>query len=135
MAGHERKGGLQKVDPAVRKFQQQAAQNTAALTGKQRADLERKDRQVKLDLATPERKRCLEYIAKREKTSVSQAGNLLLSWAMCHYLEGEAEIRDAFYDGHQLSRTPRFDWNIDEPDTWANVLDHFQSYGDIDGDI
>lgn len=133
MAG-ERKGGL-KVDPAVQKFQQQAAENTATLTDKQRADRKRQERQVKLDLSVAQRKRCLEYIARCEKTSVSQAGNLLLAWAMWRYLEGEAEIRDAFYDGHQPAKTPKFDWNIDEPAAWTRVLEHFKPCGDVDGDI
>ncbi len=137
MTKKERRGGLSgagNVDPAVSEWQKNAAENKAALTNKQKRDRARKDLQVKLDLASPLRKAALELIAEQEQTSVSQAGNLLLAWAMTRYFEGDAEIRDAFYEGHEPARTPRFVWNVQEPETWARLLDNFAAYGDVDGD-
>ncbi len=130
----KRKGGI-KVDPAVLAFQQRAALNTATLTPKQRADRQRRSLQVKLDLASPSRKLLLEWIAEREKTSMSQAGNLLLAWAMREYLRGEAEICEAFEEGKSPARTPRFEWNVYEPENWARLLDNFRDNGDVDGDV
>lgn len=130
----KRKGGI-RVDPAVVAFQQRAATNTAALTSKQRADRRRRALQVKLDLASPTRKSLLEWIAEREKTSMSQAGNLLLAWAMREYLRGEAKICEAFEEGKSPARTPRFEWNVCEPENWARLLDNFRGNGDVDGGV
>lgn len=129
----KRKGGI-RVDPAVVAFQQRAALNTAALTPKQRADRKRRALQVKLDLSSPARKLLLERIAEREKTSMSQAGNLLLAWAMWGYLRGEAEICGAFEEGKSPARTPRFEWNVCEPENWDRLLDSFSDNGDVNGD-
>lgn len=129
----QRRGGI-RVDPMVAAFQQQAATNTAALTKRQRADRERKTRQVKLDLSSAKRKTALERVAAREGTSMSQAGNLLLAWALRGYLQQNEEISAAFAAGKSPARTPRFAWNLAEPENWARLLDEFQLNGDIDGD-
>ena len=118
----QRKGGM-RLDPAVIEFQKKAATNTAALTKKQKADRRRNGRQVKLDLISAERKALLEWIAGQEGTSVSQAGNLLLAWAMRGYLRKDEEIHVAFEEGRLPARTPRFEWNVREPEEWANLLD------------
>jgi hypothetical protein len=123
------------IDPAMKAFKKSAPENTAALTAQQRRDRKRAELQVKLDLSCPERKAALEMIARQEKTSVSQAGNLLLAWAMTAYFLGEEKIHDAFYEGHEFSRSPRFEWNIQEPESWARILDDFETYGDVEGDV
>lgn len=131
----KRKGGLRQVDKAVLAFQQAAATNPGALTKKQKADRKRKTRQVKLDLSSAQRKALLEQIAEREGTSVSQAGNLLLAWAMRGYLQSDGEIWEAFEEGRRPARSPRFEWNVREPEEWARLLDDFRSSGDVSGDV
>lgn len=140
---YQRQGGLESPPPApppqstdrdTAQWVQDAAENPAALTAKQRADRERRARQIKLDLSVAARKELLDWIAKRERTSLSQAGNLLLAWAMKSYLQGNSEIKQAFADGHSPARTLQFEWNVQEPPAWARLLDAFRECGDADGD-
>ncbi len=117
----ERKGGL-RVDPAVAAFQKNAATNTAALTAKQRRD--RKRVRVMYDLA-PEVKGAIERIADEQDTSASQAAALLLAWAAGRYFEGNGvakELREAFHDGREPARTPRFEWNVEPSETLLTFL-------------
>lgn len=117
----QRQGGL-RIDPAVAAFQQKAAVNTAALTSKQRRD--RKRVRVMYDLA-PEVKGAIEKIAEEQKTSASQAAALLLTWAAVRYFGGNGaaqELKDAFLDGREPSRTPRFEFNVEPSETFLDVL-------------
>jgi hypothetical protein len=74
-----RRGGLTHLDPAVVAWQQGAATNTAALTPKQHADRGRV--RVRLDVP-PTVATALAALAEALQTSQSQAGALLLAYAL-----------------------------------------------------
>lgn len=118
----QRRGGLQNVDPAVMEFMRGADTNPAALTAKQRRD--RKRTRVMYDL-DPEVKTAIEDIAKEQKTSASQAAALLLTWVAARYFQNNGiatELKEAFFDGHELARTPRFEWNIEPSEALVALL-------------
>lgn len=125
MVERERKGGL-RVDPAVTEFQKKAALNTAALTRKQRRD--RRRVVAKYDFP-PEVKTAVEKIAAEESTSYSQVAALLLAYAICMYAQGDPEIVAVFQENREPARTPRFEWNIEIPETWTRVLEEFTADG------
>jgi len=111
-----------RLDPAVIEFQKKAATNTAALTAKQRR--ERKRVRVMYDLS-PEVKKAIEDVAQEQGTSASQAAAMLLTWAAAEYFGGGAATRtlkNAFYEGQEPARTPRFEWNVEPSEAWINVL-------------
>jgi hypothetical protein len=84
---------------------------------------------------TPELKAALEAISgwQREDTSVSQVTEMLLTFGVLAYLQGDRELRDAFREGRQHARTPRFTWNVEVPDVWDTEIARFSSNGNNDG--
>jgi hypothetical protein len=114
----ERVGGLKKanIDPAVADWLKDAQTNKAALTKKQKRDGKRL--RVIYDL-TPELKTAIEVEAKRQGTSASQLAALLLAFAVKEARAGNDEIKAALADGKSPSRTMRFEWNVDAPESWS----------------
>lgn len=115
---NQRVGGLSKanVDPAVADWLEDAQTNKAALTKKQKRDGKRI--RVIYDL-TPDLKLAIEIEAKRQGTSASQLAALLLAYAVKEARSGNAEIKAALSDGKSPSKTMRFEWNIDAPESWS----------------
>lgn len=114
----QRIGGLAKanVDPAVADWLKDAQTNKAALTKKQKSD--RKRVRVIYDL-TPELKAAIETEAKRQGTSASQLAAFLLTFAVREARSGNAEIKEALLDGKRPSKTMKFDWNLEAPESWS----------------
>lgn len=135
MGSDERKGGIKRagVDPMVEAWQKKAAENTAALSQRQRSDRNRV--RVKYDM--PESlKETVTAIGDRWDTSASQAAQMLLAWAVIQLAAGRApELLEAVEAGREVSRTPRFEWNIEIPDAWHNVFEHFWATGTFNGDV
>lgn len=135
MAERKRVGGLTTLDPAVQQWQAQAAENPATVTAKRRKDRQRV--RIFVDIS-PELKAALERVAgweHGEDTSVSQATELLLTWAALGYLRGEHDLRRAFGAGKTHARTPKFSWNVTIPDEWETELDTFIRNGKVNGEV
>ncbi len=118
----ERQGGARRLDKRTEEWLKKASSNPGALTAKQRRERQRV--RVMYDLP-PEVKQAIERVAVEQKTSASQAAALLLTWALLQYVgRGMAarEIDDAFYEGHEPSRTPRFEWNVEIPEDWIAII-------------
>lgn len=135
MGERKRIGGLSNVDPAVAAWQSQAAENPATVTAKRRKDRQRV--RVFVDIS-PELKATLEHIAgweHGEDTSVSQATEMLLTWAALAYQRGDRALRAAFSEGKTHARTPKFGWNITVPDAWETELRSFSDNGKVNGKL
>ena len=108
-----RQGGL-KIDPAVRAFQERAAENPAALSKKQKKDRQRV--RVKYDLP-PALKAAIEEAAAEERTSASQLAAFVLGWAMGKWADEESEVgkelRGLVFEAKRPSKSMRFDWNLE----------------------
>ncbi len=115
----ERVGGLKKanIDPAVADWLKDAQTNKAALTKKQKSD--RKRVRVIYDLS-PDLKQAIEVEAKRQGTSASQLAAFLLAYAVKGVRSGNAEIKAALGEGKSPSRTMKFDFNLDAPESWGS---------------
>jgi len=75
-------------------------------------------------------------IGDRWHTSASQAAQMLLAWAVVQVAAGRAPaLLEAVEDGREPSRTPRFEWNIEIPDAWHSVFEHFRATGTFNGDV
>jgi hypothetical protein len=132
MTDRKRVGGLTRIDPAVSAWQAGAAENPATVSAKRRKDRTRT--RIYVDI-TPELKATLERIAgwKCEDTSVSQVTEMLLTFGARAYTRGERELRDAFYEGRQHARTPRFTWNLEIPTAWDTEIEQFSGNGNNGG--
>ena len=119
----ERKGGL-RIDPSVREWLTDAAENPAALTAKQRRD--RKRAKATYDLPR-DIQEAVRRVAREEDTSASQVVEMLLAFALNAYIRGEESLRGAFWDGKTPARTPRFSWNVEPPDEWLEAIVRFLS--------
>jgi hypothetical protein len=108
---YQRKGGVKKTrnDPDVEEWLEDAAENHASLTRKQRLDRERTRVRYDVDGWL---KQAVERVAEQEGTSASQAGALLLAWSLRLYAQGDEGLRDAFYYGHRPSNTIRFEFDV-----------------------
>jgi len=108
------------LDPAVaRVMTAGAVENKAALTKKQRRDRQRT--RALYDVA-PVVKNVVDLVAKREDTSASQIGEVLLAYGLRAYLRGDAELQDAM-SRRETSKTLRFSWNLRMPDEWMLALE------------
>lgn len=112
----KRQGGLQ-IDPAVAKWQEEAVENLAALSKKQRRDRERV--RVKYDIL-PEMKLAIETEAKLVDTSASQLAAFLLAWALKEYAAGNSDLRQAVRDARMAARTLKFSYNLTIPEGWVS---------------
>lgn len=107
----QRKGGLRQ-DPEVEQWLATAADNPASLTKKQRQDRQR----VRVRYDVPQwLKDAIHKIAQDNTTSDSQAGALLLAYAVRKYFDNDTELVDAFFANCEPSNTLRFDTNIAIP--------------------
>jgi hypothetical protein len=114
---NNRVGGLAKatVDPAVADWLKDAQTNKAALTKKQKRDMNRL--RVIYDLS-PNLKTAIERAARRQGTSASQMAAFLLAFAIKELAGNNPEIKAALLDGKSPSATMKFEWNLDAPEAW-----------------
>jgi hypothetical protein len=129
--GRARQGGAEKIgnlDPATGAWLRKGAQNRAALSRKQKRERERVRARYDMD---PEVKSAVEAIAGREGvlSSASQTGGVLLAWAVREFARGNAEIREAFYEGGYPARTPQFERNLEIPEDWIEEIAAFLRNG------
>ena len=102
---------------------QGAVANKAALTAKQKRDRQRT--RVRYDIA-PTVKAAVEQIAKKEDTSASQIGEVLLVYGLLAYLRKDDELMQAMsMHTRKRSRTPRFYWDMELPQTWLLALEAY----------
>lgn len=116
MAERKRVGGLN-LDPAVVEWRKQAAENRAALSGKQRRD--RRRNRASYDLS-PAVQAIVSQIAAREDTSASQIVEMFLAYGIQAYYGRETVLRTAL-DVKVPARTPRFSWNLKTPQRWLDA--------------
>ena len=119
---NNRVGGLSKVagrvDPAVADWLKDAQTNKAALTKKQKRDMQRLH--VMYDLK-PETKSAIVEAAKHQGTSASQMAAFLLEFAVKELRVGNEELKAALANGRSPSRTMKFEWNLDAPEDWLST--------------
>ena len=102
---------------------QGAVTNKAALTAKQRRDRQRT--RVRYDIS-PTVKAAVEQIAKKEDTSASQIGEMLLAYGLLAYLRREDDLMQAMsVNTRKRSRTPRFYWDMELPQEWLLALEAY----------
>lgn len=109
----ERKGGLQRLDPAVAAWQARAATNEAALTNKQRTDRERI--RVRLDVPAALAAGLANEAAALE-TSQSQLGAFLLAWGLQRLHSGDAALTAAVEAARQHSHAINVGYDLVIPD-------------------
>jgi hypothetical protein len=107
-----RKGGLQGLDPAVQQWRDEAAENTAALTQKQRQDRERT--RIRYDVEQW-LKQAVAAEANRISTSQSQLGTFLLAYSLHLLITGDDDIREAIWRNKQEVNLLQFDYNLAIP--------------------
>lgn len=107
----QRQGGL-RADPEVEQWLATAADNPSALTRKQKLDRQR----IRVRYDVPAwLKAAVSKIARDQTTSDSQAGALLLAYAVKQYFGNDTELVDAFFSNRSPSNTLRFDTDIAIP--------------------
>jgi len=110
------------LDPAVTEIMTAGAvRNRAALTSKQRRDMQRKRATYDME---PVVKAAVEQIAKREETSASQIAEIFLAFAVRAYLRGEGELMQALED-RTRANTPRFQWELHLLEEWQLTLEAY----------
>lgn len=133
-ADRKRVGGLNtsKLDPAVARWQQNAATNPATVSKKQRRDRDRVRIYVDVDETL---KAALEALAgwEREDSSMSQVAEMLIAFGLREYIRDNTELQAAFQTGKTHARTPRFTWNLEIPESWATEIERFSANGNIGG--
>jgi hypothetical protein len=126
----KRRGGLSsKVDPAVEEWQKKAAQNKAAMSARERAEIERT--RLNMDVPTVV-KQTLRTLAdqEHEDTSMSQLGSLLLAYGLKVFLEDD-DLQEQVRAMREFSRTPRFAYNLAEPAAWIEAFRAFLFNGEV----
>ncbi len=110
------------ADPdTLAQMRQSAVRNKAALTAKQRRDMQRKRATYDME---PVVKAVVEQIAKREETSASQIAEMFLSFAVRAYLRKDSELMDALAE-RTRANTPRFQFDLHLPEGWQLALDAY----------
>ena len=110
------------LDPAVAVYlTKDAVRNKAAMTAKQRRDMQRKRATYDME---PVVKSAIEQIAKREETSASQVAELFLAYAVRVYLRKDPELMEALEE-RTRANTPRFQFDLHLPEEWRLVLESY----------
>ncbi len=110
------------LDPAVAVYlTKDAVRNKAAMTAKQRRDMQRKRATYDME---PVVKSVIEQIAKREETSASQIAEMFLAFAVRAYLRRDEELLQAL-DERTRANTPRFQFDLHLPEEWQLVLEAY----------
>lgn len=117
----ERVGGLRtRLDPAVREWLNDAAENPAALTAKQRWD--RKRKKATYDLP-PQIIKAINIIAQRERCSASNLVAVLLLHGLRLYGNNEIDVSNYA----RFSHSPRFENTLRIPmEELKEILDRLQ---------
>jgi len=115
--------GGQRLDPAIKEVLKNAVENKAALTAKQRRDRKRERASYDLD---PFVQKALQYVAKKEDTSVSQIAGLLLAFGLREYVNSNVDLDSALMDGKTPAHTLRFSWNLGIPEDWLEDIKNMQ---------
>jgi len=112
------------LDPAVASYlTKDAVPNRAAMTAKQRRDRQRTRSVYDVE---PVIKTTIEEIARKEDTSASQIGEMLLAYGIRAYLQKDSELMKALAE-RESSRTLRFSWNLRIPEEWLLALEAYLS--------
>ena len=110
------------LDPAVAvHLTNGAVRNKAAMTSKQRRDMERKRATYDME---PVVKAVVEQIAKREETSASQIAEMFLAFAVRAYLRKDFELMGALEE-RTRANTPRFQFDLHLPEEWQMALEAY----------
>ncbi len=115
--------GGQRLDPAIKQVLKTAVENKAALTAKQRRD--RKRQRASYDI-TSSIQGAIQYLAKKEDTSASQIVEMLLSFGLQAYVNGDVGLLSALMDSKSPAHTLRFSWNLSIPDEWMKIVENMQ---------
>ncbi len=113
----ERRKGL-RLDPRIQELLEDASENRAALSRKQKRDRQRT--KATYDLS-PDVQAVIQQIARLEDTSASQVVEWLLTYAAVQYLDGDARLMEGFRI-KELSRTPRFSYNMQPPEEYKVAM-------------
>jgi len=105
----ERKGGLDKADPAVQKQVEGAMPNRAAQTWRQRYDADRV--RVRLDVPGWLKGR-LGELADEYGTSASQLGAFALAWWLLEHERGDEDLQEVLASSLELSRALRISRDV-----------------------
>ena len=112
------------ADPdTLAQMRDSAVRNKAAMTAKQRRDMQRKRATYDME---PVVKSAIEQIAKREETSASQVAEMFLAFAVRAYLRRDEELLQAL-DERTRANTPRFAWELHLPEEWLLALEAYVS--------
>ena len=118
--GTRRVGGL-RVDPDTKAWMDDAAENTAALTKKQKKD--RRRVRLRIDCERyPWLKEAVEAAAYHHSTSASQMAAFLLAWGLRLWEQSDSELTDELLSHLRESKTLRFDRNLDIPQSVERVI-------------
>ena len=110
------------LDPAVAGYLKEGAvRNKAAMTAKQRRDMQRKRATYDME---PVVKAVMEQIAKREETSASQVAEIFLAFAVRAYLRRDPELLQAL-ENRTRANTPRFQFDLHLPKEWFLALETY----------
>ena len=127
----ERQQTAVEVDPENTEWTDTAAENTAALTAKQR--YERKRIQRHYDLHTADIDDAIAQIAAQHHTSKSQVASWLLAYALTRYLDDANGLWETLVDGKKPAQTLQYEWALTLPRRWTDILKQFIHAGTIDG--
>ena len=112
------------ADPdTLAQMRDSAVRNKAALTAKQRRDMQRKRATYDME---PVVKSVIEQIAKREETSASQIAEMFLAFAVRAYLRKDPELLEALEE-RTRANTPRFQFDLHLPEEWLLALEAYFS--------
>jgi len=120
MGSSKRVGGL-RVDPETKAWMDDAAENTSALTKKQKKDRQRV--RLRIDCERyPWLKDAIEAAAEHHDTSASQMAAFLMAWGLRLWMQSDAELIDELLSNLKPSKTLRFDRNLDMPREVARAI-------------
>lgn len=107
-----------KPDPAIADLLRSSVENRAALSRKKKLDRKRTKATYDLD---PGLQDAFTALAKEWDTSTSQAVALCLAYALHAYEQSEQGLLAAL-ETREVTRTPRFSWNLVIPEAWQEAV-------------
>ena len=105
-------------DPAIADLLRSSVENRAALSRKKKLDRKRIKATYDLD---PGLQDAFTALAKEWDTSTSQAVALCLDYSLHAYEQSEPDLLAAL-ETREVTRTPRFSWNLVIPEAWHETV-------------